>query len=144
MSDFERILLWIFIIVAWFIFYGTCISLWDTYNINPLYTVFGGLAVIGGIAWLIYHLSKKHKEKVSARAEKIRETYPNAYDAYKTDNQIEYKYLDESVASISDEKWGEMEKEAKALNDEYDSIRRKYKTGFEIWSKKNSNGLLFL
>lgn len=137
MSDFERIVLWFFIIIAWFIFYGTCMSLWEQYNINPLYTVFGGLAVIGGIVWLIYHLSKKHKEKVRARAAKIRGTYPNAYRAYKADNHIEYKYLDESVASIPDGKWEKMEKDAKELNVVYDKIRNTYKIGFELWSKKN-------
>lgn len=137
MSDIEKLLLGILAVIAWFVYWGICMTLWDTYNINPLYTVFGGFAVIGSIVWIVYKLQKRHKAKVSTRAAIIRKEYPNAYKAYIVDNRIEYKYIDKCVSSIPDGQWAEMEKEASVLNNKCYFIQRRYQKGFEQWAKQN-------
>ena len=138
MNDYEKTIMVLLGIIAWFAFYGGCMYINEIYGINLFLLVVCGLSVIGAFVWLIYSLNKKHKDKINKRAGFIKKEYPNAYRAYEVDNIIQYKYFNESVASITDAEWEEREEQAKQLNHECSLIERKYHRGLKIWVKKQN------
>lgn len=140
MSPFDKIGTWVIAALIWFVVFFSMLDNSDFMNTNFLLIYAVVILCTGGyllIVWIVYKLEKKHEDKINRRVESIKNKYNNAYEAYKADNTISYEFFKERVAAIPDEKWEEMETEAKALNDKYDTIRHKYKIGFEIWSKKN-------
>ena len=138
-SPFEKIGTWFIAGIIWFVSVFVMYGQSDILHTNFLLIYSVALGCVGVyllIVYLAYKSEVKTEEKNRQRVEYIKNKFPNAYQAYLSDNHIRYSISYETIALISDADWANKEEKAVSINKEYDKIRFKYHKGFEAWIQK--------
>ena len=145
MSELKGCLGWIAACIGWFLLWGFCMSIGDTYKISPFVVLFIlviGTLLIAGFGIYFYTSAKdKIYEKHSNRVQYIQQKYSLAYSKFIVTNRIKKDYsgkiteLDElkKISSREDSVW---EQEEKQLREEKEKRDREYKLKCEEWKKK--------
>ena len=136
MSESKSCLGWIAATIGWFMLWGLCMSVGDTYKISPftvLLILVVGTIIIAGLGAFFYvsahnRIYEKHKKRVQF----IQVEYTLAYHKFVDDNKITKDYSGEIIdiydmKKISSREDSEWEKEEKLLREEKEKRDREYK-----------------
>ena len=170
MSESKGCLGWIAATIGWFMLWGLCISIGDTYKISPflvLLILVIGTLIIAGLCIYIYATAhgktyNKHKNRVLH----IQQEYSLAYRKFIDSNRIKKDYsgniteLSElkKISSREDSVWEQEEKQlreekekkdrewkrkCKEWKEKADRIKKDYPDGYEKW-KETQNKYLYV
>lgn len=147
---------WAIAIVAWFIIWGSCMSLGEKWNMSPFVLLLIGVAILLIIAVIVIRINVKlderkytHKQLLLDKIDVIAHTYTFAWNAYVKEHKLKRPYSDEVVASILSipkEYWVEENLKLEAANKKKEKIRQqyyaisnKYPEALKVWKDKNPN-----
>ena len=171
MSDAKGCLGWIAATIGWFVLWGLCISLGETYKISPfgvLFMIIIGTLVIAGTSVYIY-TSKQNKiyKKHYDRVKYIQEKYSLAYQAFVVSSKIKKDLISGKVTELSllkkissreDSVWEQEEKTLRAEKEKKDRewkikcqawkenaerIKKDYPDGYEEWARTEPKKWLY-